>query len=117
MKHLAALLLAVASLPACAAHNSHRVNGEPLEHWWPLVLVPFYRLFELIPSTRATALRLGLVRLEEMLNALVFAVEHPAAGTRVVEVPEMRSEVQLARSEVQGPRSEGFGMESQQLRP
>ena len=81
-------------------------------HWWPLLLVPFYRLCELIPSTRATALRLGLVRLEEMLGALVFAVEHPASGIRIVEVPAIRAEGREIRSKVQGPRSEGLGAES-----
>jgi len=61
-------------------------------HWWPYVLLPMYWLFELIPSTQAGARRLGLVTHEQMVNALVFAVENPCAGTRIVEVPEIRAQ-------------------------
>jgi len=60
-------------------------------HRWPYVLIPFYKVCELIPSTREGALRLGLVTLPQMVRALVRAVESPASGVRVVEVPEIRS--------------------------
>jgi uncharacterized protein YbjT (DUF2867 family) len=62
-------------------------------HWWPLVLVPLYAIARLIPSTRGGALRLGLVRLDQMVAALVRAVEHPPApGTlALVDVPRIRS--------------------------
>ncbi len=59
-------------------------------HWWPYALVPIYRALELWPSTRESARRLGLISLEQMLVALVHAVENPADGVRVVEVPEMK---------------------------
>jgi uncharacterized protein YbjT (DUF2867 family) len=61
-------------------------------HRWPIALMPFYALCELIPSTRATARRLGLVTIAQMVRALVSAVEHPPArgAIRVVEVPEIR---------------------------
>jgi len=61
-------------------------------HWWPIVLVPFYRVAEWLPGTRATAQRLGLVTLAQMVRALVDAVEHPpAAGDiRIVDVPAIR---------------------------
>ena len=61
-------------------------------HRWPYVLVPIYALMRLIPSKRASAERLGLVTLRQMVDALVRAVEHPpAAGDiHVVEVPEIR---------------------------
>ncbi len=59
-------------------------------HRWPGLLLPLYWLAELIPSTRGGALRLGLVTLAEMVNALVAAVESPAAGVKVVEVPQIR---------------------------
>lgn len=58
---------------------------------WPLLLVPFYWVFERIPATRESARRLGLVTQEQMIRALVRAVEHPAQGVRIVEVPEIRS--------------------------
>jgi uncharacterized protein YbjT (DUF2867 family) len=60
-------------------------------HRWPYLLLPMYKLMELLPSTREGATRLGLVTLEQMVRALVHAVETPAQGVRVVEVPEIRA--------------------------
>ena len=60
-------------------------------HRWPYLLLPLYKLMEILPSTRAGATRLGLVTLEQMVRALVDAVEAPARGVRVVEVPEIRA--------------------------
>jgi uncharacterized protein YbjT (DUF2867 family) len=59
-------------------------------HRWPYLLLPVYALLERIPATRAQARRLGLVTLDDMVAALVQAVEDPPAGVRVVEVPEIR---------------------------
>jgi uncharacterized protein YbjT (DUF2867 family) len=59
-------------------------------HWWPLVLQPVYRLMERVPSTKGSALRLGLVTIQEMLHALVWAIEHPPDRVRVIEIPEIR---------------------------
>lgn len=59
-------------------------------HWWPYALVPFYWLAELLPSTRESATRLGLVTISQMLNALVWSVENPADDIRVVDVPTIR---------------------------
>ena len=60
-------------------------------HWWPYALLPFYALGKALPATRAGARRLGLVRHAEMIAALVWAVEHPADGWRVLEVPAIRA--------------------------
>jgi len=60
-------------------------------HWWPLALVPFYKLAEIVPWTSAGAKRLGLVNLDEMIAALATAVENPAAGMKIVEVPAIRA--------------------------
>lgn len=62
-------------------------------HWWPIVLLPGYALFELVPSTRATAQRLGLVTIGQMVRTLVSAVESPPArgAIRVIEVPGIRT--------------------------
>lgn len=60
-------------------------------HRWPVILKPFYWLGEQIPATREGAQRLGLITLDEMVGALVSAVERPAAKRRIVEVPRMRS--------------------------
>ena len=59
-------------------------------HRWPCALIPFYWLAERIPSKREAARRLGLVTVAQMVNALVHAVENPAEGIKVVEVPEIR---------------------------
>lgn len=45
---------------------------------------------EWFPPARASALCLELVTLEQMILALVQAVESPHEGVRVVEVPEIR---------------------------
>jgi uncharacterized protein YbjT (DUF2867 family) len=60
-------------------------------HWWPYALAPFYWLFERLPPTRDTAQRLGLVRLPEMIRALIWAIENPVQGIRIVEVKEIRA--------------------------
>ncbi len=59
-------------------------------HRWPYVLIPAYWICELLPPTRAGARRLGLVTLNQMLSTLIHAVETPATGTRILEVPEIR---------------------------
>jgi uncharacterized protein YbjT (DUF2867 family) len=58
---------------------------------WPYLLAPMYWLFELLPSTRETARRLGLVTIDQMVRALRRAVENPCRGVCIVEVPEIRS--------------------------
>jgi len=62
-------------------------------HWWPLALVPLYAVARRVPSLRAGAERLGLVRLDQMVAALVRAVEHPPAPgmLALVEVPGIRA--------------------------
>jgi uncharacterized protein YbjT (DUF2867 family) len=57
---------------------------------WPVVLKPMYWLMERIPSTRESARRLGLVTIEQMVAALVQAIENPADGVRILGVPEIR---------------------------
>jgi uncharacterized protein YbjT (DUF2867 family) len=57
---------------------------------WPLILKPVYWLMERFPSTRESARRLGLVTIEQMVAALVRAVENPPQGVRIWEVPEIR---------------------------
>jgi uncharacterized protein YbjT (DUF2867 family) len=59
-------------------------------HWWPYLLLPMYKVAELLPKTREGAQRLGLVTLEQMTNALMVAVENPVQGRRIVSVPDIR---------------------------
>jgi uncharacterized protein YbjT (DUF2867 family) len=59
-------------------------------HRWPFLILPGYRLAELLPWTREAARRLGLVTLSQMAAALVETVENPPTGVRIVAVPEIR---------------------------
>lgn len=59
-------------------------------HRWPYALLPLYWLMEHIPATRESALRLGLVTLPQMLNALVSAITDPCQGVRIFDVPAIR---------------------------
>lgn len=58
---------------------------------WPVLLLPIYWLTEMIPATRESAQRLGLVTTQQMTNALLAAVENPPQGVRVIDVPGIRS--------------------------
>lgn len=62
-------------------------------HRWPAMLAPLYAAARLFPATRDGATRLGMVSLQQMIAALVNAVENPPAkgSVRVLEVPEIRS--------------------------
>jgi uncharacterized protein YbjT (DUF2867 family) len=61
-------------------------------HRWPMVLLPLYKLAEWLPSTQESAERLGLVTIQQMVNALVRAVENPPDRSRIhiVDVPAIR---------------------------
>jgi uncharacterized protein YbjT (DUF2867 family) len=60
---------------------------------WPLILKPVYWLMEQIPATRKSAQRLGMVTLEQLVAALAHAVENPAKGVRILEVPDIRASI------------------------
>lgn len=59
-------------------------------HYWPLFFLPLFKLLEFIPATAEKARSLRLVSISQMLNALVFAIEHPATGIRVFEISAIR---------------------------
>jgi uncharacterized protein YbjT (DUF2867 family) len=59
-------------------------------HRWPYLLAPLYWLGEQLPSKREMAQRLGLVKLEHMVAALVWAIEDPARDSRIVEPMQIR---------------------------
>jgi uncharacterized protein YbjT (DUF2867 family) len=59
-------------------------------HRWPLMLLPAYKVMSLFSSTREAAARLGLVTIDDMLAALVWAIEHPPEAMRIIDVPEIR---------------------------
>lgn len=58
--------------------------------FWPLALLPLYWLAGRFEATRPGARRLGLLWREEMIRALVWAVENSARGIRIFEVPTLR---------------------------
>ena len=57
---------------------------------WPLLLAPIYWALGVLPQTRDSAGRLGLVTLAQMVETMALAVEHPPSGIRVLEVPQIR---------------------------
>ena len=59
-------------------------------HRWPCLLIPFYLVARIVPQTRQAAVRLGLVTIHQMVDAIVQAVEHPPDGVRIVEVQGIR---------------------------
>ena len=59
-------------------------------HLWPYCLLPFYKVAELIPRTRDGARRLGLVSIQQMIRALVRAVDQPGEGIRVLNVSDIK---------------------------
>ena len=59
-------------------------------HRWAYALLPFYWLCERMPATKESARRLGLVTISQMLDTLVWAVENPASGVRILDVPKIR---------------------------
>jgi uncharacterized protein YbjT (DUF2867 family) len=74
---------------ACTILRPWYVTGPG--HRWAQALQPVYALAERWPPTAEGARRLGLVTLDQMVVTLAWAVEHPPQGTRILEVPEIRS--------------------------
>jgi nucleoside-diphosphate-sugar epimerase len=67
-------------------------------HWWPYALLPAYWILERVPGKKESAQRLGLVSLDQIVKALVWAVENPADAVRIVDVPRMRELARAARA-------------------
>lgn len=59
-------------------------------HWWPYLLLPIYKTMELIPSKREQADRLGLVKLNQMVAALLNSIESPSEDLNILNVPDIR---------------------------
>lgn len=96
--------------PVMRAYIAARVEGEALVaatgiaatilrpwyvlgpgHRWPIVIAPLYTLLRMIPATRASAQRLGLVTRTQVIASLVHAIANPpSSGMRILEVPEIR---------------------------
>jgi uncharacterized protein YbjT (DUF2867 family) len=60
-------------------------------HFWPYLLIPFYKIFRHIASTKETANRLGLVTLTQLTKSIIHAIESPPINSvRLIEVPEIQ---------------------------
>ena len=61
-------------------------------HRWPLLFLPFYKLARSASIDRRRRQRLGFVTIEQMVNALVYAVDHPPSQgeRRIIDVPLIR---------------------------
>jgi uncharacterized protein YbjT (DUF2867 family) len=59
-------------------------------HYWPVILLPFYGLAELIPTWRQKAKAMGLVTIRQMLRALNNAVEADPLPLRIMEINDIR---------------------------
>jgi nucleoside-diphosphate-sugar epimerase len=59
-------------------------------HWWPVLLLPFYGLAELIPSWRKQARAKGLVSIKQMLAILMKTVAAEPAPLKIYEVSDIR---------------------------
>lgn len=59
-------------------------------HWWPVILLPFYGLAELIPSWRKPARSKALVTIRQMLRTLVTAIEMDPKPATIFEIRDIR---------------------------
>lgn len=59
-------------------------------HWWPVLLLPFYGMAELVPSWRASARAKGLVTIGQMIQTLVNLVESEPQKLRCIEISRIR---------------------------
>jgi uncharacterized protein YbjT (DUF2867 family) len=59
-------------------------------HWWPLLFFPLYGIAEMIPAWRVRARQRALVTIQQMLNALVQAVEAVPEPLREMEIRDIR---------------------------
>jgi nucleoside-diphosphate-sugar epimerase len=69
-------------------------------HWWPVSLLPFYSLAEIIPSWRKKARAMALVTIQQMLNTLINVTEDEPIPLRIYEIKDIRRTI----SEKPAPR-------------
>lgn len=59
-------------------------------HYWPCFILPLYKIFEINPFTRDSALRLGLVKLYQIIDCITFAVKNPPEGINIFNVQDIK---------------------------
>jgi nucleoside-diphosphate-sugar epimerase len=60
-------------------------------HWWPVLLLPFYGLAEIIPSWKKPARSKALVTIKQMLETLVKVIEKEPVPLCILEIKNIRS--------------------------
>ena len=60
-------------------------------HWWPIILLPFYGLAELVPSWRKAARAKSLVTIRQMLHTLLDAIRNEPAPLKIYEIADIRN--------------------------
>ena len=60
-------------------------------HYWPVLLLPFYGVAELVPAWRKKARSMALVTIRQMLRALNTAVEADPLPLRIMEIKNIRN--------------------------
>jgi nucleoside-diphosphate-sugar epimerase len=60
-------------------------------HWWPVFILPFYGIAELVPAWRKKARAMGLVTIKQMLAALLLTVESAPVPLRILEIKDIRA--------------------------
>lgn len=59
-------------------------------HYWPLLLIPVFKILSFSKSGKEKAEKRGLVWIGQMLKVLIWAVENPATGIRILEVRDIK---------------------------
>jgi uncharacterized protein YbjT (DUF2867 family) len=59
-------------------------------HYWPLFFLPLFKILEWIPATAEKAKALRLVSIRQLLQTLVFVIEHPTNELRIIEIEGIR---------------------------
>jgi nucleoside-diphosphate-sugar epimerase len=59
-------------------------------HWWPILLLPFFGIAELIPAWRPKARSKALVTIDQILRALVNAIERKPSPLSIIEIKNIR---------------------------
>jgi uncharacterized protein YbjT (DUF2867 family) len=59
-------------------------------HWWPVLVLPFYGIAEIIPSWRKKARAMALVTIKQMLITLIKAIKAEPLPIRILEINDIR---------------------------
>lgn len=60
-------------------------------HWWPVLVLPFYGLAELVPSWRKQARAKALVTIGQMVKTLINAAENSTPELSILEIKDIRA--------------------------